>query len=102
MGFQSEAQAFLSQAARVLASRLRPQPEGDFDSLSGKFKILMYEDGIDALRCIAMHCDALRCIAVWLGRRPVQTGRFARQAAVFRLAIVTSLAKAHESRDKLY
>lgn len=28
---------------RLLCDSPRPQPEGDFDSMTGKFKILMYE-----------------------------------------------------------
>lgn len=34
----------------------RPQPEGDFNSLTGKFKIMMYEDfKSQILSAVAMH-----------------------------------------------
>jgi len=34
----------------------RPQPEGEFDSLTGKFKIMMYEDcQSQILSAVAMH-----------------------------------------------
>ena len=49
-----------------VAVALRPQPEGDFNSLKGKFKILMYEVGI---------AKALDTCA----RTPVPTGRFVRE-----------------------
>ena len=49
-----------------VACAFRPQPEGDFNSLKGKFKILMYEVGI---------AKALDTCA----RTPVPTGRFVRE-----------------------
>lgn len=88
----------LSRILAVCCSN-RPQPEGDFDSLTGKFKIMMYEACVASLEhsvrllflilCLWAVTTSLRsdtCIhyVFGRGRTLVQIGKFARSAAYFR------------------